>query len=122
MVFDDDITINFNMEAFTDYAGRRTRIMGSMGALVGDETDLYVADFRKEEITKWNVNENVQITSGHGGGDSGLVRDWLKAVEMHDPGMLTSNLAASMESHLIGFRAEESRHTGTIVKVEMPVG
>jgi predicted dehydrogenase len=122
MVFEDDMTINFNMEAFTNYAGRRTRIMGSMGDLVGDEIDLYVADFRKDEITKWNVNENAQITSGHGGGDYGLVRDWLKAVEMHDPTILTSSLAASMESHLIGFRAEESRHNGTIVKVEMPGG
>jgi hypothetical protein len=34
--FGNNITASFSMEAFTSYAGRRTRIMGSMGDMVGD--------------------------------------------------------------------------------------
>jgi len=119
MEFDDNITVSFSMEAFTNYAGRRTRIMGSMGDIVGDEEDLYVADFRTGEITKWNTNENSKIKSGHGGGDWGLVRDWLSAVDKQDSSLLTSTLDASMESHLMAFMAEKSRHDRTVEKVKI---
>ncbi|MBK8704560.1 MAG: Gfo/Idh/MocA family oxidoreductase [Saprospiraceae bacterium] len=119
MEFEGGITVNFNMEAFTNYAGRRTRIMGSMGDLVGDETDIYLANFQNGEVTKWNVDENVQIKSGHGGGDWGLARDWVQAVSRRDPSLLTSTLDAAMESHLIGFTAEKSRMMRTVEKVDM---
>src|SRR5690606_25698405 len=33
--FGDSVTASFSMEAFTAYHGRRTRIMGSMGDMVG---------------------------------------------------------------------------------------
>ena len=57
------------------------------------------------------------MPGGHGGGDSGLVRDWVQALSRRDESLLTSTLAASMESHLIGFTAEESRHEGGTLKV-----
>lgn len=119
MQFADEITATFNMEAFTHYQGRRTRIMGSMGDMVGDETDLLITDFRTGEQEKWNVHENVTLDSGHGGGDWGLVRDWLEAVDQQDSGLLTSTLAASMESHLMGFMAEKSRHERTVEKISL---
>jgi predicted dehydrogenase len=114
MEFEDQITVNFSMEAFTSYAGRRTRIMGSMGDLVGDEHELFVADFRTGELVKWNVREHTTEASGHGGGDWGLVRDWLRAVDQQDPALLSSSLEASMESHQMGFLAEKSRRERTV--------
>jgi hypothetical protein len=117
MQFEDQITVNFNMEAFTSYAGRRTRIMGSMGDIVGDEDDLYVSDFRTGQTVRWNTAEHASITSGHGGGDFGLVHDFVLAVSKEDPSLLTSTIDASMESHLMAFRAEESRMSGTLVKI-----
>ncbi|MBP8238389.1 MAG: Gfo/Idh/MocA family oxidoreductase [Saprospiraceae bacterium] len=119
MEFEDQITVNFSMEAFTNYAGRRTRIMGSMGDLVGDENELYIADFRTGEITKWNVRDHADLNSGHGGGDWGLARDWVRAVEQQNPALLTSSLDASMESHLMGFLAEKSRKERTVERVDM---
>lgn len=115
--FAGGVTANFSMEAFTHYAGRRTRVMGSMGDLVGDERDLLITDFRGGEQEHWRVTDHVDLDSGHGGGDWGLVRDWLRAVDQQDPTQLTSTLAASMESHLMGFLAEKSRHEGTIERV-----
>ncbi len=115
--FADQITASFNMEAFTHYAGRRTRVMGSLGDLVGDENQLLITEFGSGEQELWKVEEHAEITSGHAGGDYGLVNDWLRAVDAQDANLLTSTLAASMESHLMGFMAEKSRYEGTIENI-----
>lgn len=121
MEFEDEITVNFSMEAFTDYWGRRTRIMGAMGCIVGDETDLYISNFSTKEVEHWNVKENAKLTSGHGGGDWGLMKDFLLAVDAQDETLLTSNLEASMESHLMAFKAEESRLEKSVKKIDLDV-
>lgn len=119
MEFEDKITAAFSMEALTSYAGRRTRIMGTMGDVVGDEDTLVVSDFRTGKQTIWDAKKDAKIDSGHGGGDFGLAHDWVQAISQRNPDLLTSTIEESMESHLIGFRAEESRLTGKIVKVNM---
>ena len=119
MEFEGGVTANFNMEAFTSYAGRRTRIMGTMGDIVGDEDVLYIADFRTEAITKWVTKEHAEGLSGHGGGDWGLMRDFVEAASREDKSLLTSTLEASMESHLMGFLAEKSRRDRTVEAVRL---
>ncbi len=114
--FDSGITASFNMEAFTIYAGRRTRVMGSMGDLVGDEEELYIANFRTGEIEKWMPKD---VGSGHAGGDWGLARDWVNAVDKEDPSLLTSTLDASMESHLMAFQSERARLNRTVEKIDL---
>lgn len=119
MEFEGDVTVTFNMEAHTSYAGRRTRIMGSMGDIVGDEQDLFIANFRTGETARWNTKENATVASGHGGGDYGLVHDFIQAVSQRNPDLLTSTIGASMESHLMAFRSEESRKAGTVMEVKL---
>ncbi len=119
MEFENNITAAFSMEAFTSYAGRRTRIMGTMGDAVGDEETLVVSDFRTGKQIVWDAKVDAKIDSGHGGGDYGLAHDWIQAVSQRNPDLLTSTIEASMESHLIGFRAEESRLTGKTLDVKM---
>ncbi len=119
MEFDDDITASFNMEAFTHYAGRRTRIMGSLGDLVGDEDELYIANFRTGDIEHWRVKDHVAELSGHAGGDFGLARDWVNAIDKNDPALLTSTLDASMESHLMAFQSEKARLNRTVERIEL---
>lgn len=117
MDFEGDVTAAFSMEAFTSYHGRRTRIMGTMGDIVGDMETMTVTNFRNGEVYVWDANKDAVITSGHGGGDYGLAHDFVRAVSKHDESMLTSNLTASMESHFVGFKAEESRLSGKVVDV-----
>lgn len=112
MEFDGGATASFNMEAMTSYAGRRTRIMGTKGDIVGDENVLDVYDFERRTRIQWDVSKHYRDLSGHGGGDFRMVRDFTQAVSRQDPTLLTSNLAESMESHLIGFQAERSRRDG----------
>ncbi len=119
MEFKGQVTAAFSMEAFTSYSGRRTRMMGTMGDAVGDEKTLTVTDFRKEEQTIWDASQAVQFASGHGGGDFGLVHDFIQAVSQKDPSLLSSTIEASMESHLMGFKAVESRLTGKTVDVHL---
>jgi len=104
MLFADDVTVSFNMEAFTSYHGRRTRVMGSMGDIVGDMNSYKWTDFRTGKVEEWD-NE----TDGHGGGDWNLMSDWIQAVAHQDESLLTSNIDASIESHIMGFAAEKSR-------------
>lgn len=119
MRFQGDVTVNFNMEAFTGYHGRRTRIFGSMGDVVGDMDSMTVTDFKTRQSHQWKVSDHATIDSGHGGGDYGLVRDLIAAIDRKDPSLLTSTIDASMESHLMGFVAEESRRTGKILPVRL---
>ncbi|MBE7558984.1 Gfo/Idh/MocA family oxidoreductase [bacterium] len=118
--FDDDITVAFSLEALTSYGGRRTRIMGTAGDLVGDEETLTVFDFSTRKRTTWD-RRTAPVTSGHGGGDYGLVRDFVQAVSRQDPTLLSSTIEASMESHLMAFAAEESRLAGGRV-TEIDIG
>jgi predicted dehydrogenase len=120
--FDDNITASFSMEAHTSYSGRRTRVMGSMGDMVGDMNELTVTDFRTEKsITLVPKAEDVENykNSGHGGGDWFLMRDFVMAVANQDPKYLTSTIDQSIESHLMGFAAEESRKTSKVVHVKI---
>ncbi|WP_299557357.1 Gfo/Idh/MocA family oxidoreductase [Seonamhaeicola sp.] len=110
MRFKTGITANFSMEAFTSYHGRRTRIMGSMGDIVGDMETYTYTDFQTGEILKRKVErDRGGIYDAHGGGDLLLVRDWLNAVSNQDVSLLTSNIDVSVESHVMCFKAEDSR-------------
>jgi predicted dehydrogenase len=114
ILFEGDVTASFSMEAFTSYDGRRTRVMGSMGDIVGDMSSFALTDFRTGKKTEWR-----QPTDGHGGGDFELVADWVQAVSRHDPTLLTSTVAQSIESHVMGFMAERSRKENLVMDVSV---
>jgi hypothetical protein len=120
--FGDNITASFSMEAFTSYAGRRTRIMGAMGDMVGDMNELVITDFRTEKQTKLvpkaeDVDE--YRNSGHGGGDWLLANDFVQAVSQQNPKLLTSTIDESIESHIMAFMAEESRKNNKVMGIVM---
>ncbi len=52
-------------------------------------------------------------TSGHGGGDEGIMAAFVTA--LHDPGAAMTTARESLESHLLAFAAEEARVDGTII-------
>ena len=120
MTFDDDITASFAMEAFTSYGGRRTRVMGTRGDIVGDMTMFLITDFLTGKKTIWDgkVDEVAAYkNAGHGGGDLLLVRDFVKAVSAQDSSLLSSSIDQSVESHIMGFCAEKSRLSMKKVKI-----
>ena len=117
MQFEDEITANFNLEAFTHIGGRKTRIMGTMGMIDGDGSVMEIANFKTEEIVKWNVDDHYKNLSGHGGGDMALMKDFVMAIDKKDPSLLTSTLEVSMDSHYMGYMAESARVKKEIVNL-----
>jgi len=115
MEFVNQITASFTMSAFTQ-GRRRTRIMGTMGEMIGDFQTISVTDFRKSKIeTVWTYESDDQY--GHGGGDFGLMKQFLKAVRGNDSTFFESSISTSLESHLMAFAAEESRLKNKMVEL-----
>jgi predicted dehydrogenase len=114
LLFDNGVTAGFSMEAFVSYEGRRTRIMGSMGDIVGNMESFTLTSFKDGKRRTWRM-----LTDAHGGGDHRLVKDWVQAVGQQNPALLSSSIADSVESHLIAFAAERSRLQRTIEDVRL---
>jgi predicted dehydrogenase len=112
ILFRNGVTAGFSMEAHVSYEGRRTRIMGSMGDIVGDMESFTLTTFKGGQRKSWSLK-----TDAHGGGDHRMLKDFLQAVGQGDPSLLTSSIEDSVESHLIAFAAERSRLKRTIEDV-----
>jgi predicted dehydrogenase len=118
--FENGILATFGLEAFTAWEARKTRIMFSMGEIEGDNDLIKVTDFRTKEVTLWKASAQKEFNnSGHGGGDHGLMQNFVQAVAQKNPGLLTSTIDASIESHVMGFMAEESRKKGQSMAVKL---
>jgi hypothetical protein len=99
------------MEGCVSYEGRRTRVLGTRGDIVGDERAMEATLFEGGRA-RWDVTHSAQDLEGHGGGDVRMVRDLVQAVAQRRQDLIPTTLQASMESHLMGFLAEESRVAG----------
>ena len=114
MLFENGVTAAFSMEAHVSYEGRRTRIMGSKGDIIGDMETFVLTDFSTKKQTIWSLK-----TDAHGGGDQALVKDWLQAVYQQDKRLLSSTIDVSVESHLVAFAAERSRVNRSIENINI---
>jgi predicted dehydrogenase len=56
-------------------------------------------------------------SSGHGGGDFGVVRSFVRAARGEEPPLTTAR--ESLESHLLAFAAEESRASGQVIAMDV---
>jgi predicted dehydrogenase len=122
MEFRSGATATFSMDGFTSYHGRRTRLMGTKGDLVGDMDTFTYTDYMTREAFTWDISvSDVKgyEDSGHGGGDYRFVSDLLNAIYHRDESLLTSTVAASVESHVMGFRIEQSRKGGGVQEVDV---
>jgi predicted dehydrogenase len=112
MLFPGDITTTFTMHGHSDTEGRTMRYDGTKATLYGDFSDGRPHELRIHD----HGSQNVEVIhpqagdSGHGGGDEGLMRAFLRALR-GEPVPHQTSARASLESHLMAFAAEESRHT-----------
>jgi len=115
MEFVNGITASFTMSAFTE-GHRRTRIMGTMGEMIGNFETINVSDFRNhsKEIVWEKTSEDAM---GHGGGDFGLIKQFISAITANNLTLFESSIDASLESHLMAFAAEKSRLTKKIIEI-----
>lgn len=85
----------------------------TLRARFGHHSEITIHDHGTNHIEQIPLDPS---TSGHGGGDHGIMADFIRAVR-GEIAPLTS-ARTSLESHLLAFAAEEARTHGTIV--DMP--
>lgn len=111
--FDNGVLANFTMSAFTP-GGRQTRILGSDGYLEGDERTLKFVSFRDGSSETFDFSSRTgTVADGHGGGDFGLMREFVRVLRTDDPNV-DRNANDALQSHLMTFAAEEARLRGTV--------
>ncbi len=111
MTFANGVKASLLMTAFTACTGRIMKFYGTTGEIVFDEGrgTIEVKPFGKE-ATVIEVKQLSEKGYAHGGGDFGLISALYDVLRAKKGGATT--LAASIESHLIGICAEESRKAG----------
>ena len=107
MEFEGGATATFSMCGFTREQTRIVQIMGTKGEIRGNMEDnsISIYDFltREETVIKFPVP-----TSGHGGGDERIMKQFIRQIGREASNSLSS-IDKSLQSHLMAFAAEESR-------------
>ncbi|QHW30956.1 Gfo/Idh/MocA family oxidoreductase [Paenibacillus rhizovicinus] len=109
MEFESGATAIFSMCGFTFEQERRIQIMGTRGELRGEGNIITIFDFLTHRKTELTIAEQ---SSGHGGGDAGIVSSFLDEVRNYGGQESLTSASASVRSHLMAFAAEESRLNG----------
>ena len=117
LLFEDDITITFTMNAFNK-GGRNIHIMGTEGEIragLNGETPISYFNFTTRETEVIGLIAADGIMAGHGGGDAGIVRTMYDYFNGTYTGKSVPDIRTSCYNHMITFAAEESRLTGQVV-------
>ena len=111
MTFENGVKATLTMTGFTYGGGRRISFYGTRGQIVLDEAagSITVAPFEKD-MEVIDISDLSEKGYAHGGGDKGLIN---KLYDMlSGTATATTSFDASVESHLMGICAEESRLKG----------
>jgi predicted dehydrogenase len=114
--YEDGLNATLTMQGSSHVEGRTLRIDGLRATLLGNESrnELQLHD----HLTgKAETLHPAGVSGGHGGGDSGVMREFLHAVNTGSRDVLTS-AAESLVSHLVAFAAEDARITQRVVRYD----
>lgn len=117
MLFEDDITVTFSMNAF-NAGGRFIHICGTKGELraaTDGKTPISFFDFDTRKTEEISLTAGDGISTGHGGGDEGIIRTLYQYLTGTYTGKSVPSIQESCYNHLITFAAEESRRTNAVV-------
>jgi predicted dehydrogenase len=114
--FESGATGALFMHGHSHEEGRTMRYDGTRATLrakFGHESQIEIHDHRSGRMERIEPT----VTGGHGGGDEGLAASFVHAMLSGTPQVLTSGRSA-LESHLMGFAAEQSRLDGRVVDMD----
>ena len=118
--FENGVTATFNLSGFTNRMARSLKIMGENGEIRASEYDntIEVIPFAPNAVDRMSstVIHPELVSGGHGGGDSGIVDDFLALMEGRSSSA-ASGITQSVESHMMVGAAEQSRKDGTVVSI-----
>ncbi|MBR7104155.1 MAG: Gfo/Idh/MocA family oxidoreductase [Lentisphaeria bacterium] len=124
--FADGAVAVHNMIAGTSRPCRKIHIIGTAGEIEGtmDDSKFVVRkidtrpghEFSLEEVDLTRYEDTTGAFGGHGGGDMGVIADFVSVMEGNAPSISCTALADSINGHLIGFLADEARVENKIVE------
>ena len=111
ITFKNGVTATLTMHGHSEEEGRSLRIDGSRATLKGKFASstawLEIYEHVSGEVERFEFASDVDQSSGHGGGDSGLMHHFVQVMRGEIPPLTSAR--DSLESHLMAFAAEESR-------------
>ena len=120
MEFAGGATATLNVNAFNK-GGRFTRIYGTKGEIYAFMSSQEIKVFTFDDRGSWTVSVpkvDESINGGHGGGDQGIIRELHQYLSGSYTGYRAADIHISVQNHLIGFAAEQARHTNTVVDID----
>ena len=117
--YEDGCTVSFTMTAFNK-GGRSVRIYGTEGELISsrDQSTLELYSFATDTWETIPISEyGNDISSGHGGGDTGIMIDTLSLLRGETPSNSVCDVRTSYENHITGFAAEQARLENRVISI-----
>ena len=111
--FDGGAVATFTMTGLSADFCRQIKIFGTRGQIEANMGTGQIVLHRFWEEKQTIPLDQDQEASGHGGGDFGIMRDFLQV--LRHGGTSRSNAEVSLQSHLICFAAERSRKEHIVV-------
>lgn len=118
--FANQVTAAFTMCAFTNDVSRTLKLMGTGGEIRGivdrEKSEIEVVEFSTQTRKRINL-QSEGGAQGHGGGDFGIVRNFVRLIQDERQQQSLTSAALSVQSHLMAFAAEESRLTKGVIEL-----
>jgi predicted dehydrogenase len=117
MEFSNEVTVAFTMCAFSNIINRTIKLMGTRGEIRGDmhRNEIEITDFNTGTVETIKLQDSEY---GHGGGDYGIMRDFLKLVQQDGKVQGRTSASVSVQSHMIAFAAEKARVEKKIINIK----
>ena len=113
--FEGGAVATFTMTGLSADFSRQLKIFGTQGQIEADMGTKQIVLHRFGGEKQTIPLDMGSEASGHGGGDYGIMRDFLSV--LRDGGESRTSAAVSLQSHLICFAAERSRRENTVVTI-----
>jgi len=114
MEMDSGASVTLFMHGHSNEEGRTMRYDGTRATLRGKFAyvtgEIEIHDHRTGNVEKISMN----MSQGHGGGDTGITSAFVRSLRSGAPQVLTS-ARNSLESHLMAFAADKSRLEGSVI-------
>jgi predicted dehydrogenase len=116
MRFGGGLSVSLTMQGSSHVEGRTVRIDGTRATLLANEAraEMEIHDHRTGQVERITRPRGV---GGHGGGDDGLMRAFVGAIQGDRAGVLTS-VREAVASHLMAFAAERARVHHEVVEMD----
>ena len=114
--FANRVTASFTMNAFSNHSERIIRLYGTKGEIYGDMDEGLI------KVTNFTtgIKKEIRIpasNTGHGGGDDGIMKDFIALVQQGGGSHSRSSAVISVQSHLMAFAAESSRKENRVIEM-----